>query len=212
MIRHQVLPTELATPTGLVATASAAGGVLATATYYYRVSATNAQGEETLAEAEVSAAVTGPTGSVALTWTAVTGATGYNVYGRTTGAELFIASATSATYTDTGAITPAGALPTTNTTGSALVGGEVSVVRFHGWFLSNADAASHQVDFYTPTLPPANTGRIPPAPNATGVKAFSIQVPANASKEFFEDAGVIFNNGLFMVSSNTLLTGSIAYS
>ena len=105
MIRHQVLPTELATPTGLATTPSASGGTLATASYYYRVSATNAQGEETLACAEVVAAVTGPTGSVAVNWTTVTGDTSYNVYGRTTGAELLIASTTATTYTDVGILT-----------------------------------------------------------------------------------------------------------
>lgn len=52
------------------------------------------------------------TGSVVLNWPAVTGATGYKVYGRTVGAELLMASLGAVlTYTDTGSATPSGALP-----------------------------------------------------------------------------------------------------
>lgn len=57
-------------------------------------------------------------GVVNLSWTAVTGATGYEVYGRTSGSELLMATITNPatlTYQDTGAITPAGALPVANT-------------------------------------------------------------------------------------------------
>lgn len=57
-------------------------------------------------------------GRVTISWTAVTGATGYRVYGRTSGSELFIAAVDGSTtsYVDTGALTPAGALPGANTT------------------------------------------------------------------------------------------------
>lgn len=53
------------------------------------------------------------TGSIAIAWTAVTGATGYNVYGRTPGAELKMTPSpiTATTFTDTGSVTPSGALP-----------------------------------------------------------------------------------------------------
>lgn len=91
-------------------------GTLAAATYYYRVSAITAIGE-TLACAEVGLTI-GATTGVDLTWEAVPGATGYRVYGRSTGAELFIAevSGTTLTYTDDGSVvTPTGALPTANT-------------------------------------------------------------------------------------------------
>lgn len=90
-------------------------------TYGYRVSAINSVGE-TLA----SSTVTTTTGNASLTgsnynrisWTRVIGATGYKVYGRTSGAELLMATVTTANhYDDTGAVTPSGALPTTNTTG-----------------------------------------------------------------------------------------------
>jgi hypothetical protein len=65
------------------------------------------------------------TGSVALAWTAVPGATGYNVYGRTPGAELKMTpSPTSATtFTDTGSVTPSGALPSGGFATTATNGG-----------------------------------------------------------------------------------------
>lgn len=53
-----------------------------------------------------------------MNWTKVTGATGYKVYGRATGAQQLLATVGDvATWTDTGSVTPSGALPTTNTTG-----------------------------------------------------------------------------------------------
>jgi hypothetical protein len=105
--------------TGLGAVPSASGGTLATATYGYRVSAV-VHGLESQAAAEQTAAVTGPTGSVAVSWTAVANAQRYKVYGRTQGAELFMATVTAptVTFTDTGAVTPAGALPGANTDSS----------------------------------------------------------------------------------------------
>lgn len=51
------------------------------------------------------------TGSVALSWPAVAGATGYKVYGRSFGAEQLITSTASTSYTDTGSVTPSGAIP-----------------------------------------------------------------------------------------------------
>lgn len=106
----------IATPVISSTSTNAAGGTLAAATYYYRVSAINAFGE-TLASTEASRTTAGATSSVTINWSAITGATGYKVYGRSTGAELLIATVGEVlTYEDTGAVTPAGALPTANTT------------------------------------------------------------------------------------------------
>lgn len=114
-------------------TAAADTGTLTAATYYYRVSAVNAVGE-TLACVQVPC-VLASQGGVKLTWTAIAGATSYKVYGRTTGAQLLIATVTGAvTYTDSGAITPAGALPTADTTlvRYELGRGNLIVMRFLG--------------------------------------------------------------------------------
>ena len=92
----------------------AIAGTLAAATYYYRVSAINAVGE-TLANIETSQ-VLGATGGVRVTWSAVTGSTGYKIYGRTTGAELLMATVGTVTeWEDDGSVTPSGPLPTDHT-------------------------------------------------------------------------------------------------
>jgi hypothetical protein len=98
-------------PTGLAAVPSASGGTLGPGTVGYRVSAV-VGGVETQACAEVTAVVPGGgTGSVVLTWNAVAGATSYNIYGRTVGAETQQKTGVgAATYTDTAADTP-GATP-----------------------------------------------------------------------------------------------------
>lgn len=104
-------------PTGLAATPSGTGGALAGGTYYYKVTALNASGE-TIGSAEVSAVVpAGTTGSVALTWTAAAGATGYRVYrGTATGTQdVYYALGNVTAFTDTGAAGTAGTVPTTNT-------------------------------------------------------------------------------------------------
>lgn len=111
-MRH--IPKPLSTPVNAAFTAGA--GTLGAGTYYYRVTATDIFGGETLASTETSL-VLSVTGGVNVNWTKVTGATGYKVYGRATGAELLIATVGDvATYLDSGSVTPSGALPLKNTT------------------------------------------------------------------------------------------------
>lgn len=87
-------------------------GTLAAGTYYYRVTALVAGGETT-PSAETSLEITINQG-VNVNWGAITGATGYKIYGRSTGAELLIATVGEVTtYLDDGSITPSGAMPTT---------------------------------------------------------------------------------------------------
>jgi len=110
------LTKTLNTPVNTAFSTSTTGGTLAAGTYYYRVSALNANGE-TLASTETSQVTTGTTSTVTVNWGAVAGATSYKVYGRSTGAELLMATVTGGalTFTDTGSITPSGALPGANT-------------------------------------------------------------------------------------------------
>lgn len=111
--------TDLATPTADTHTTASTGGTMAPGTYYYRISALNAWGE-TLASTESSIVVPAGTNTntVTVKWLAVSKATSYKVYGRSTGAELYMATVTAPTllWLDTGSVTPAGALPTYNTT------------------------------------------------------------------------------------------------
>jgi hypothetical protein len=103
-------------------TLSKVAGSLANGTYGYRVSALNDNGE-TLASAETTIVIAdGPKG-VRVTWAAVTGATGYKIYGRTPGAELFMAQVAVVTqWDDNGSIVPSGALPSVNSTSWVLPG------------------------------------------------------------------------------------------
>jgi hypothetical protein len=97
----------------------ATGGTLGAATYAYRISALNAAGE-TLASAETTIVVaSGATNAIRINWTSVRGASHYNLYGRTAGAELFMARVEGCAFLDTGAIAPAGALPGADTTAGA---------------------------------------------------------------------------------------------
>jgi hypothetical protein len=85
------------------ATPSASGGTLATGNYYYKVTAMIG-GAETIASWEIAAAVTGPTGSVSLSWGAVSGATQYKVYRGTTSEaqDIRIKTTASTSYVDNG--------------------------------------------------------------------------------------------------------------
>lgn len=89
--------------------------------YAYRVSAVNASGE-TLAspEALIPVGGSGSTTSITVAWAPVPGATSYNVYGRSSGAELKLTATpvVGTSFVDTGAVTPSGALPSSNTTGT----------------------------------------------------------------------------------------------
>lgn len=134
----------LASPTGVLATPSTSGGTLAAGTYGYRVSAVNGTGE-TLASTEVTAVTTGATGSVLVSWTPVPASSSYKVYGRTAGSELLLATVSNSsagvyfgnvTYTDTGAATPSGALPASNTTQNSSTGAIIAAVNaINSWLV-----------------------------------------------------------------------------
>lgn len=101
----------------------ATGGVLLDdTTYYYRVSALNAAGH-TAASVEVSGrtdAGGGDTNQLVINWQPIAGATGYKIYGRAAGAELLIGTVGAvASFIDDGSVTPAGALPASNTARTA---------------------------------------------------------------------------------------------
>lgn len=131
--------TPLATPVNDTFTLDT--GTLVTGTYYYRVSAYNSSGE-TLASVETSLAITGPAG-VKVKWLPVAGADGYKVYGNTMGGELLMATLGNVLeWVDDGSVTPAGALPSSNSTAPP-AGSLLGVVNFKGrafyWQLSSLD-------------------------------------------------------------------------
>ncbi|MDF1498790.1 MAG: carbohydrate binding domain-containing protein, partial [Patescibacteria group bacterium] len=116
---------QLSTPANITVTPVGTAG---STTYGYRISALNGNGE-TLASATATTTTGNATLSVSnynrVLWDAVTGATSYKIYGRTSGSELYMATINSPTlsYNDDGTVvTPAGALPTVNTTGGDITG------------------------------------------------------------------------------------------
>ncbi|WP_305781489.1 hypothetical protein [Nocardia nova] len=106
----------LAAPTLNTPTTATTGGTLAAATYYYKVTTLTSLGESTGSN-EKSIATTGSTSKNTLTWSAVTGATGYRVYRSTSsGTEKLLATlGTVTTYADSGATVGTATVPTTNT-------------------------------------------------------------------------------------------------
>lgn len=113
-IAFEVLPS----PSNFVG-APAAGGALTAGTYKYYLTTLNANGESTVGtEVTVTTASTNLTAH--LTWTAVTGATGYKVYrtaaGGASNTELLVTTlGLVTTYDDTAVGSPSGAFPTLNT-------------------------------------------------------------------------------------------------
>ena len=118
-------------PVNATHTTATTGGSLVPGTYWYRITARNNAGE-TLASVETSIVVPAGTNTnvVNVAWTAIPGAKDYRVFGRTTGAELlmgstegfYLASATTLYFLDDGSVTPSGALPGGDTTGSSATG------------------------------------------------------------------------------------------
>jgi len=114
---------QLLPPVQAAATSSTSGGTLpTTSTYKYVLTSTNAAGETTVSNEVTVTTGAGATNSNTVNWAVVTGATGYKVYrtaaGGGTGTELLLApvvGGATITYLDTGALSPAGAQPATNT-------------------------------------------------------------------------------------------------
>lgn len=108
----------------LASSTATTGGVLTAGTYGYKATALTQYGE-TAGSAEKTQVVPAgtATNTVTLTWSAITGAVGYRIYGRTSGGPWrFIAQVgTVLTYTDLGTITPDAdrAVPTVDTSGVA---------------------------------------------------------------------------------------------
>ena len=127
---------NLAVPTLNVPTTSSSGSLTSGTTYYYVLTATNTQGE-TMASSSVNATPSAGNLTVNLTWTQVTGATGYKLYRNTsnsfTSGSLLLATminGTTTSYIDSGSATAAG-LPPTAPTGAGIT--------LQGWSGQTAD-------------------------------------------------------------------------
>ena len=158
--------------------APAPGKYLGTGTpYYYRVTAVTPAGETAATPEQV---ITLPAGfaGVTLTWSAVAGATGYNVYrSNGPGAEsLVIAGVSGLTYTDTGAVSVGTPIPGLNSVGVNLIFGasateNVVYTNYQGIY-SNGGAITNNRVFNN-----AGTGIYAAnSSNATGNVSYSNQV------------------------------------
>lgn len=144
-------PTPLVTPTNVVVTPANTGGLLTAGTRYYHVTALNVFGE-TLGSTDAAGVTTGTTGKNTITWNAVPGATGYNVYvTQTVNSEgQFLGSAAGLTYTDDGSVTPSATVqPTMNTTSGITLAAQALVVGSAGDVAQNAVTS---LDTVLPTI------------------------------------------------------------
>jgi len=118
---------QLGTPVNSAFSTAATGGTLpGNTTYYYRVEAFNPVGVSLPSTETSQLTATGTnTNTVTVNWALMPGATGYYIFGRTTGAEQLIGTVTAAgtnppgsilTFVDNGGVTPSGALNGTNGT------------------------------------------------------------------------------------------------
>lgn len=109
-IQVEIEAGNLDVVSGLNGTTSSTGGQLVAGNYEYVVAAIASNGNETLASAPLSIIIGSATTTnvVTVSWSTVTGAIGYKIYGRVSGNQYFIAQVGSATtsFQDNGLITP----------------------------------------------------------------------------------------------------------
>lgn len=94
--------TKPVTPT---TSTSTTGGTVAAGTQWYRIAPITAAGVG-VASDPINQVTTGATSTVTVNWAAVTGATGYVIYGRTFNGTRITSVGAVTTWTDTGALTP----------------------------------------------------------------------------------------------------------
>jgi len=103
---------EISYPSGVTASATT-GGTLVAGTYTYRVVAVDSLGNITKGSIPVSVTLTNPSlvpESVLISWSTVTGATSYRIYGRSDPQNQYWTTS-SLTYTDTGTTGTSGTTP-----------------------------------------------------------------------------------------------------
>jgi hypothetical protein len=186
---------------------SSTGGNLAqSTTYYYKVTATNALGETTASIEQSYLVPTSGTSTnqITLNWTAVTGATGYKVYRSTSsGSELLLATVSgggTTSYADTTGTTPAGALPTLNTTGAgwyALTGsGLATDLASVGTLLIRATSGGQPADTSIEVVA-YRTGyglRTGLAQSATS-STITLDAGASATTDYYKDLWILIQSG-----------------
>ncbi|QIG71445.1 structural protein [Rhizobium phage RHph_TM39] len=115
------IPPYMDPPTSGAATLSAVAGTLPLGSYTYKVTCTTDAGETTGSSA-IAFTLSSVGSSIKLTWSAVSGAKSYKVYGRTASNDYkYLVTVTAAEWIDNGSVTVGTvSIPTVNTTSSAL--------------------------------------------------------------------------------------------
>ncbi len=189
----------MASPTISSVVAGGAGS-LATNTYYYKISAIAPDGGETLPSAESSVAVTGPTGSVTITYGPVQGASSYRVYrGTSSGGEnvYYTTTAISGPYifVDTGAANTGGSPTATSTA-----------------YNTKLVVASGGTSFFATTLTSPGTGsnseHFGLGSTATGSGSTAIGQAANAAQEAVALGGSSVASGITAIALGVGSTAS----
>jgi len=206
-----VVTEQVQTPVN--ATFTVGAGTLAPGTYYYRISAINAVGE-TLASVETSLALVS-TGGVNVNWAAASGATGYKIYGRSTGAELLMATVGAVlTWLDDGSGTPSGALPSGNTTNGVQVNwddpveGVATSFKLYGrkdgdfGYLKTITAPDNSENDDGSLSP--DTAILPPSVNDSGLESLSYEIINKADAVKTQTDKLTFN-------ADTILEAVIEY-
>lgn len=167
---------KMAAPATVVATTGAPGTIPASSVAYI-VTAYNETGE-TVGSTPATATLTAA-GGVTLAWGAVPGADGYRIYGRTAGSESLLTQVGSVlTWTDSGALVPATAVPPT--VGSASYLQSPSVADVNGCV---------ELTEYVSGLNFAAQGNVVPTPNMKKLFETSIEgtSQATATADLYRD-------------------------
>lgn len=107
-----ITTAALSAPSNFAGNAQTGSGSMAAATYTYQIATLNSNNTESLVSSPVTLVLSGvSTGiaSITLTWTAVAGANGYKIYGRTSGGAFGLITTVggaTTTFVDNGTITP----------------------------------------------------------------------------------------------------------
>jgi hypothetical protein len=100
---NSYLASQAATPAAPTGTPSITGGTLVSGTYFAKIVSVDAYGiESPLGTESASVSVTGPTGSIAWTWTATANTASYNIYvGPVTGGQVTKFTSSTNAFTQT---------------------------------------------------------------------------------------------------------------
>ena len=148
--------TTISPPTGVTATVGTTGSVgsnlVASTTYYYEVTATTPNGETTKS-LEVSAAEGTTAYPITISWSADSGATGYNIYkGTVSGGEQFLASVSggsTTSYVDSGNVSTV-TWPTTTSLPQALYDATSVVYNGYVYEIGGYTTAAVATVYYAP--------------------------------------------------------------